>query len=146
MGIIMAIGSLFDLSVVINMLTAVMVLVQCVGQIAALITLRSRQPQLTRPYRMAMYPIPAIVAMLGWIYVYIASGWQDLLFPADPAHHFTWKEIALAPGPLSLAWLAAGIIAFLIWAAAEKTWPFGAKEIREEFVSESRSASPISPR
>ena len=49
---ITAIGSLFDLGTVINMLTAVMVLVQCIGQVFALTTLRHRQPNLRRPYRM----------------------------------------------------------------------------------------------
>jgi hypothetical protein len=35
-----------------------------------------------------------------------------------------------------LIWTAAGIIAFLIWARAEHSWPFGPKEISEEFLAE----------
>ena len=41
--------------------------------------------------------------------------------------------LALRPG-LALGWLGLGVIAFLIWAAFEKTWPFGPREIREQFL------------
>ena len=33
----------------------------------------------------------------------------------------------------SLVILAAGLAAFLLWARAEREWPFGPKHIREEF-------------
>ena len=54
-------------------LTAVMVLIQCIAQIVALLALRGRQPDLHRPYRMTLFPLPAIVALLGWCYVYYAT-------------------------------------------------------------------------
>jgi amino acid transporter len=111
---ITAAGTFFDLSDVINMLVALMVLVQCIGQIAALTVLRKRQPTLTRPYKMALYPIPSIIALLGWTYAYIASGWPTIMW--------------------SLILLAAGIIAFTVWAAIEKTWPFAPPQIREQFL------------
>ena len=42
---------------------------------------------------------------------------------------------------------AAGIIAFLIWARAEHSWPFGPKEIQEEFLAEgSAGAEPSAVR
>jgi amino acid transporter len=116
MGLVTAIGTFFPLDVVINLLTAVMVLVQSLGQIAALITLRSRQPDLVRPYRMRGYPWVAFIAAAGWLYIYFSSGTKMML--------------------LSLAWLVCGVIAFLIWARAERNWPFGPKEIREEFRGE----------
>jgi amino acid transporter len=139
-GVVTAIGSLFDLSTVINMLMAVTVLVQAVAQIVALTVLRYRQPNLPRPYRMIGYPLPSLIALIGWIYVYIASAWPMLLDAKDleNLHGWDyWKTILLTPGPLSLVWLALGVIAFLIWAHFEKTWPFGPKEIREEFLAAS---------
>src|SRR3989440_9495052 len=52
MCVITAIGSFFTLTTVINMLIAVIVLIQGIGQVAALTVLRRRQPNLRRPYRM----------------------------------------------------------------------------------------------
>ncbi|MCO5970943.1 APC family permease [Actinoallomurus soli] len=114
MGIITAIGSLFTLTDVISMLTTAFVLVQSIAQIVALTVLRRRQPDLPRPYKMWLYPLPSIVALAGWVYIYQAAGAKPIL--------------------LSLAWLALGVIAYLLWARAERTWPFGPKEIRESFV------------
>ncbi len=115
MGMVTAVGAFFDLTTVINMLMAVTVLVQSVAQIAALSILRRRQPALRRPYRMFAYPLPSLIALAGWIYLYQAAG----------------RTIVL----LSLAWLALGVAAFLVWAKWERTWPFGPKEIREAFAN-----------
>ncbi|HZZ29777.1 MAG TPA: APC family permease [Pirellulales bacterium] len=137
MGLITALGSLFKLDAVINMLTAVTVLVQGIAQIAALSVLRYRQPELKRPYRMFCYPLPSIIALVGWIYIYVAAGWPMLLDPqsVEKLHGAEyWQAVLLAPGPLSLAWLLLGVIAFLTWARIEKTWPFGPKEIRHDFA------------
>jgi hypothetical protein len=35
---------------------------------------------------------------------------------------------------LSLVWLAAGVVAYLVWARLERIWPFGPKEISEPFA------------
>ncbi|MBU3870671.1 hypothetical protein KN815_43510, partial [Streptomyces sp. 4503] len=35
----------------------------------------------------------------------------------------------------SLAWVAAGCVAFVLWARAEQVWPFGPKEISEEYAA-----------
>jgi amino acid transporter len=122
MCIITAIGSFFSLSIVINMLIAVMVLIQNIGQVAALTVLRRRQPGLRRPYRMWLYPLPSIIALIGWVYVYYSSG--------------------LLPIVLSLAWVAAGLIAYLLWARfVEHTWPFGPKEIKEEYLEQPEEAA-----
>lgn len=123
MAAVMVIGSLFSLGEVISMLTAVMVLVQGISQIAALTVLRKRQPALRRPYRMWLYPLPSIIALLGWTFVYYSSGWM--------------------PIALSIGWLALGVVAFIIWAGSEGTWPFGPKEIREEFLEAQRGTRPV---
>jgi amino acid transporter len=114
MGLITAIGSFFSLSTVISVLLAVFVIVQALAQVVALTVLRRRQPQLRRPYRQWLYPIPSLLALAGWIYVYKASGRTPIVF--------------------SLVVLAAGLIAFLVWAKVEREWPFGPKHIREEFA------------
>ena len=124
MCVITAIGSFFNLSTVISMLIAVIVLIQGLGQVAALVVLRRRQPNLKRPYRMWLYPLPLIIALVGWLYVYYSSG--------------------LVPILLSLAWVAAGVVAYLFWARfVEHTWPFGPKEIKEEYLEKPDEAEAL---
>jgi amino acid transporter len=121
MGVVTAIGSLFTLTDVISMLTAVFVLVQSVAQIVAVIVLRIRRPDLPRPYKMWLYPLPSLVALAGWIYIYQAVGLKQIL--------------------LSVAWLAAGVIAYLAWARVERAWPFGHEELHESFAEQPGEAS-----
>jgi len=116
MGAITAVGSFFTLSTVINVLLAVFVIVQAVAQVVALTVLRRRQPQLPRPYRQWLYPLPSLIAFGGWIYVYTSSGHTPIIF--------------------SLVILAAGLLAFLVWSRIERQWPFGSKEIREDFLDD----------
>ena len=117
------------LSVLISLLTTVMVIVQSIAQIAALSVLRKRQPNLRRPYKMLLYPLPSIVAGAGWVTIYL---WADKANPG--VHPIEW----------SLAWLALGCVAFLIWARREHSWPFGPKEIREQFIEEqNRELEPV---
>ncbi|MDT5334763.1 MAG: hypothetical protein QOD90_268 [Mycobacterium sp.] len=114
MGVITIIGSLFTLTTIINAAVATLVIIQSLAQVAAIVVLRRRQPNLERPYRQWLYPVPTIVALVGWVYVYVSA---------------TWLSIGLSVG-----WIVIGCLAFLVYAKAEHTWPFGPKEIRETFV------------
>ena len=114
MGVVTAIGTFFDLSDVINMLLAATVIVQSLAQIVALVVLRKRQPGLERPYRQWLYPVPCIVAALGWVYVYVSASALSLL--------------------LSGAWLLAGLVVFVLWARLNKSWPFAKLEVREAYL------------
>jgi len=124
MGVITAIGFLIgrhtDLATLIQLLTTVMVIVQALAQIVALSVLRKRQPGLPRPYRMWLYPVPSFLALAGWLTIY---GYADKNSPGR--HPIEW----------SLAWLALGCVAFVLWARFEKVWPFGPKEISEEYLT-----------
>ncbi|MFI1161533.1 APC family permease [Streptomyces sioyaensis] len=123
MGGVMAAGFLLgrhtDLATIIQLLTTVMVLVQALAQVAAVTVLRRRQPGLRRPYRIWLHPLPSIVALLGWLVIY---GYADRNSPGR--HPVEW----------SLAWVGAGVVAFLAWARHEKEWPFGPKRISEEYL------------
>ena len=114
MGVITIIGSLFTLTTIINAAVATLVIIQSLAQVAAIVVLRRRQPNLQRPYRQWLYPVPTIVALIGWVYVYYSA---------------TWLSIAM-----SLGWIVIGCVAFLVYAKAETTWPFGPKDITETFV------------
>jgi len=127
MGVIMAIASTQNLALLISTLTAVFVIVQSLAQIVALFALRREQPNLPRPYRMWLYPVPAVVAFVLWLATYFASGSQ-----ATPQ----WVPIYL-----SLVWLAIGVIAYLVYARVERTWPFGPPEINEEYLQPSEAVT-----
>jgi hypothetical protein len=42
---------------------------------------------------------------------------------------------------VAIGWTVLGIIAFLIWARTEHVWPFGPKEIKEEFLATAGGAA-----
>jgi amino acid transporter len=123
MGVITIIGSLFTLTTIINAAVATLVIIQSLAQVAAIVVLRRRRPNLVRPYRQWLYPVPTIVALAGWIYVYVSA---------------TWLSIGLSVG-----WIVIGCIAFLIYAKAEHTWPFGPKEVNEAFADEAAEGGPL---
>ncbi|WP_406840157.1 APC family permease [Streptomyces sp. AHU1] len=124
MGVVTAVGFLIgrhtDLATLIQLLTTVMVIVQALAQVVALSVLRGRQPGLRRPYRMWLYPLPSLLALAGWLTIY---GYADRNSPGR--HPIEW----------SLAWLALGLVAFAVWARLEKVWPFGPKEVGEEYLA-----------
>jgi amino acid transporter len=114
MGVVTAIGTFFDLQEVINMLLAASVIVQSIAQIAALVVLRKRQPGLVRPYRQWLYPVPCLVALVGWVYVYVSASTLSLI--------------------LSGAWIAIGLAVFVVWAKFNQAWPFAPVEVREAYL------------
>ncbi|MGW5723631.1 APC family permease [Amycolatopsis sp. NPDC003865] len=115
MGAITILGSLFTLTTVINAAVATLVIIQSLAQVAAIVVLRRRQPELRRPYRQWLYPVPTLIALVGWVYIYISADWLSI--------------------GLSVGWIVLGALAYLVYAKAENTWPFGPKEIKEAFAS-----------
>ena len=98
-GALSAAACLVDLPTVIAALLASRILIQFVGQIATVAYLRTRPGWRERlPFRMPLYPLPALVALAGWLYVFATQGRR-----------------AIAYGLLSLA---LGALAFLLWERA----------------------------
>jgi len=108
LGVLSIIAGFFSLGTVIDALIVTRIVVQFMGQIVGLILLRRHAPNMKRPYRMWLYPIPAIVAMLGWIFVF-ATTQIDVIF-------------------FGVGVLALGFVAFLLWSWNTKRWPFGLVE------------------
>jgi len=88
-------ASALPLDIVIASLITTRILIQFVGQIAVVIRLRKTQPDAPRPFRMWLYPVPALVALVGWIFVFATSGGTII--------------------GLGLATLGAGVVAYLLW-------------------------------
>lgn len=103
-GSITCIASLFNLDFIIAATLSSRILIQFLGQIIGLTVLRKTRPDLHRPYKMWLYPLPSIIAFAGFAFIFISSGLQAI--------------------SLGLLWLAVGIIFFLSWARNNHEWPF----------------------
>jgi amino acid transporter len=68
---ISVICSYLPLMEVIDALLVTRILVQFIGQTVGLILLRRRAPNMGRPYRVWAYPLPCIVALAGWAFVFL---------------------------------------------------------------------------
>lgn len=103
-GLLALVCSFFPLDVVIAALLTTRILVQFIGQIGALVLLRRHRPDLARPFKMWLYPLPCFVALTGWLF---------LLATTQP------RVLAYGFGSLAL-----GVIAFLLWSRHHQRWPF----------------------
>ena len=74
LGVLSILCSFFSLGDVISALLTSRILIQFVGQIAALHILRRRKG-FALPFRMWWYPVPSVIALVGWLYVFSTSGW-----------------------------------------------------------------------
>lgn len=104
LGILSIVAGFFSLGTVIDALITTRILVQFIGQIGAVTLLRRRAPEMPRPYRMWLYPLPSLVALLGWIFIFA-----------------TTPPLVIAFG---LGALVLGVLCFGVWSWNAHTWPF----------------------
>jgi len=104
LGVLSIVAGFASLGEVIDALLTTRILVQFIGQIGAVTLLRRRAPDMPRPYRMWLYPLPSLLALLGWIFIFATT-------PLD--------IIAYGLGALVL-----GIVSFGVWSWKGRTWPF----------------------
>ncbi|HEY6168009.1 MAG TPA: APC family permease [Verrucomicrobiae bacterium] len=96
--------SFFSLGIVIDALITTRILVQFIAQIGGVMLLRKHAPQRPRPYRIWLYPLPCLVALAGWLFIFATTD---------------WKIIAVGLGSLVL-----GVLVFLAWSRHNRRWPF----------------------
>ena len=80
LGLIAIAACMFSLSIVIDALIATRILVQFIGQIAGVMRLRRVNPDMPRPYRIWLYPVPAFVALVGWLFIFLTTNVQVIAF------------------------------------------------------------------
>jgi amino acid transporter len=106
----MGIASMLACTVTLNELIKVLIVIQAMFQFAAqcvaVILLRKRNALDPNLYRMPLYPLPALIALLGWIYIVISSGARDIV--------------------IGLASAAAGFAVYFTKAKLGREWPFEA--------------------
>ncbi len=99
-GGIAALACLAELKTVIDALVASRIPIQFVGQIATVFYLRSRIKGPSTTFRMPLFPLPAIIALAGWVFIFVTSGREVILY--------------------SILSLVAGVIAFYFWDVAAR--------------------------
>jgi fructoselysine transporter len=97
---------LFRLGEVITAILAMRILVQFVGQAVGLVLLRRRRGTAHLPFRMPLYPLPVIVAVVVWLLIFWSTGPTFMLS--------------------GLTVIGTGIVVFLLWSRRRGQWPFEA--------------------
>ncbi|HXY25412.1 MAG TPA: APC family permease [Candidatus Acidoferrum sp.] len=82
---------------------AMRLIVQFIGQAVGVILLRRRRGTEGLPFKMWLYPLPAVLTMIGWAWLFWQTG---------------------ATRKWGLAEIALGILAFLVRAREMRQWPF----------------------
>ncbi len=103
-GLIAMACSFLPLDTVINALLTTRIVVQFVGQVFAVMLLRKHAPGMARPYRIWLYPLPSLAALVGWTFAFATAG---------------WFLIAVGLGTLGL-----GVLLFFLWSWWTQRWPF----------------------
>jgi APA family basic amino acid/polyamine antiporter len=104
----------FRLADVIAAMVVIRILVQFLAQIVGLLILRKTRPDVPRPFRMWLYPVPAVVALIGFLYVMLMrDGFVTQL-----------KYAAVL--------IVAGLIIYLVRSYKRGEYPFGSKMISNE--------------
>jgi amino acid transporter len=104
MGAIATVACLFPLDAIIKLLIVVQIVTQFAAQCVGLLVIRRSRPDIPRPFKMPLYPIPVLLALAGWVFILCCSG-----------------SLYIAAG---IAVTACGILAFLWRAKHLAEWPF----------------------
>ena len=105
---------LLRLADVIAALVVIRILLQFIVQAVGVIVLRRRRPDMPRPFRMWLYPLPALLAILGFCYILFAR------------KNFQ-REIKYA-----FLILVAGLLVYFMRSWKRKEWPFTPSAARPE--------------
>jgi amino acid transporter len=101
----------FSLERLLSALMIIQIVFQFIPQIIAVFAIRKYRKQIHRPYGMWLYPVPALVALVGWIYVAATPEQRQYLGTA-------------------ILLLLVGILVYLLRARAVRSWPFFREEHR----------------
>ena len=112
LGFVAALFCFLSLVEVIAALVVIRIIIQFLSQTIGLLIWRSKYPSSPRPFKMWLYPLPAIISVGGFLFILFSR------------NNFT-KEIRYAA-----LILAIGLIIFFVRAYSKKKWPFVGKRAR----------------
>ena len=107
LGAVAVVFCFFKLVDVIAALVVIRIMVQFLAQTIGVIVLRIRKPDMDRPFRMWLYPLPALLAFAGFVYVLVSRP------------NFQ-KEVRYA-----VVLLIVGLAIYLLRSRRRGEWPFG---------------------
>jgi APA family basic amino acid/polyamine antiporter len=106
LGLVATVFCFFSLAQVITLLVVIRILLQFLLQQVGVIWLRIREPELQRPFRMPLFPLPPILAIAGFLFV--------LAYRPNPM-----KELGVALGIAVV-----GTAIYMVRARRRRDWPF----------------------
>jgi amino acid transporter len=74
MGISSAVMCLFSLEAVIKELLVIQIITWFGAQCAAVVVIRRYRKEIVRPFTMPLYPLPVLIALGGWLFIFTTSG------------------------------------------------------------------------
>jgi len=95
---------LFKIKEVIDAILAMRILIQFVSQAIGLLLLSRKKGRNFFRWKMPLYPLPVILAIIIWLCIFFSTGWKMM--------------------SAGLIVIAAGICIFLVKASTNKEWPF----------------------
>jgi amino acid transporter len=107
LGFLSACACMLSLDTLISLVIVIQTMVQFLAQCVAVILLRRRHTEKNHArFLMPLYPLPAVIAFMGWLLILISSGARNILF--------------------AFAATLLGVAAFLYRSRQEQMWPFEA--------------------
>jgi len=107
LGVVAACYCFLRLADVIAALVVIRIMIQFLVQAVGFIVLRIRRPDMPRPFHMWLYPVPALLAIAGFVFI--------LINRPDFQQQVRYAMVILI----------VGIVIYLVRAARRHEWPFG---------------------
>jgi amino acid transporter len=105
LGILSACACMLSLSTLISLVIVIQTMIQFLAQCVAVVLLRRRHTEENSAmFRMPLYPLPVVIAFIGWLLILISTGARDIL--------------------IAFAMTLIGVAVFLYKSRHEQRWPF----------------------
>jgi len=78
-GVASALMCLFPLDALIKELLVIQIVTWFAAQCVGVVLIRRLRKQIARPFSMPLYPVPVIIALAGWIFIFGESGWPYIV-------------------------------------------------------------------
>ena len=112
LGLVAACFCFFTLDQVITMLVVTRILLQFFLQHVGVMLLRVQRPELARPFRIPLYPLPPLAAMAGFLFILVN------------------RSHALGGLAVAAGIAVSGTLIYMIRARRLRQWPFAVREER----------------
>lgn len=107
-GVAFCFSLLFKMKEIISAIIIMRILIQFVSQSIGILLLHQQKKEEALPWRMPLYPIPALTGIAVWLFIFCTSEIKFILF--------------------AFAIILSGVILFLLFSKQREQWPFEHKE------------------